>query len=188
MELEGYSESELLRALSLDLDTAFPQLVQNYHSELYRSVVYQVKSQQDAEDIMQDGWPRVYQALGQYSEKRILSLRLRAWLFTIFHNQMRTYLRKKKSSDTTPIDDLNDDVKADWMLQPENIVVLKSQIEEVRAAAEQLPPACRAVLTRLLQGLSYSEIAAELGQPVENVRTYASRGAKLLREQLFASI
>jgi len=76
-----------------------------------------------------------------------------------------------------------------WEPQPEEVVELKSRVEEVRAAMEVLSPTYRIVLMfYLFDGLSYREIAARLGQPVGSIRTSVSRSMKLLRERLAANV
>jgi RNA polymerase sigma-70 factor (ECF subfamily) len=88
-------DNELLQALAEDVEGSFPQLVSTYHSQLLGFVVSQVKDPDLAEDVLQECWLRAYQALQRYSKEKIRSLELRAWLFTIVRNHMRTHLRKR---------------------------------------------------------------------------------------------
>ncbi|SRR5258708_35086974 len=102
MEADGLLDSKLLQAIAIDITSAFPQLVRTYHSQLYGYVINQIKNQQSAEDIMQDCWVRIYQALGQYPREKIQSLKLRSWLFTInfahiLRRQARSILSRSMS-------------------------------------------------------------------------------------------
>lgn len=189
MRLEDHSDDELLQGLALDIRGTFQTFVEAYNSPLYQYVVSQVHDPQIAEEIMQDSWIRIYQALGQYSSEKIRSLHLRAWLFTIVRHEMCTHMGKKNRSNAISIENLDDTVKDDAQLPLEDIILLKSQVEEVRIAIEQLSPALRSVLQlHLFQELGYQEIADYLGESTGTIRTRAFRGMSLLRERLTTTI
>ena len=91
------TDVQLLRELVVDLDTGFERLVYCYHASLLRFVCHsQSLSTEDAEDILQECWVKIYGALGRYAHERLLSLKLRSWLFTIVHNESQTYIKKEK--------------------------------------------------------------------------------------------
>jgi RNA polymerase sigma factor (sigma-70 family) len=189
MEREEHLENELLDALAQDIAGTFPQLIDAYYSQLYGFVVGQVRSPQIAEDIMQDSWIRIFQALDRYPATRIRELQLRPWLFSVVRNQMLTSLGKKNGANIPLIEDSDNGVKDDGTLLLEEVFELKERVEEIRLVVEQLPPSyCRVLTLYLFEGLRYQEIADREGQSVNNVRTYVSRGMKLLREKLAASI
>lgn len=185
---EKPEEHELLQALALDVEGIFPRLVTSYNPQLLRFVISQVGDQDVADDILQDCWLRVYQALLRYSAERIRSLRLQAWLFKIARNQIYTHFRKKNSVNTISTEDLGDIVMESLNLSPEEIFEIKNQVEMAVEAVEQLPSVSRTVLKLYLQELSYQEIAARLGLTVGNVRTHVFRGLRELRKKLTASI
>jgi RNA polymerase sigma-70 factor (ECF subfamily) len=186
---ENSEESELLQALALDVNKHFSCLMTRYNSQLFRFVVHKVKDQDMADDILQDCWIRVYQALLQYSAERIRSLELQAWLYTIARNQIYTYFRKKNAASTISTEDLGDTLMDNVTLPPEEMVEIKRQVEIVERTIEQLPPISRAVLRLyLLDGLSPQEIATQLGLTVSNVRTHVFRGRRELRKKLATSI
>jgi RNA polymerase sigma-70 factor, ECF subfamily len=189
MSLEKPGENELLQALALDVAGAFPRLLASYHSQLLRFVMSEVHDPDVAEDILQDCWVRVYQALQAYSVERIQTLRLEAWLFKITRNQMYTYLQKKNRMTILSTEDLEDTIIESSALLPDEILLIKNQAEMVVEAVQQLPSVSRSVLTLyLFQEFSYQQIAAQLGLTVGNVRTHVSRGLKELRKKLTTSV
>jgi RNA polymerase sigma factor (sigma-70 family) len=182
-------ESELVQALAHDVASTFPRLMEIYQSQLYNFAVSQTHCEQTANDIVQECWIDIYQALHRYSAERIQTLKLRSWLFTIVHHRLCTYHNeKKKLPNILSIDDLAFRLEESGEPQAEDILDSKLNIEEVQVAIEQLPTACRTILTLLSQGFSYQEIAERQGQPVGTIRTAASRGKKLLRERLAANM
>jgi RNA polymerase sigma-70 factor (ECF subfamily) len=188
MSSEKPGENELLQALALDVEGVFPHLVASYHPRLLRFVISQVRDQDVADDILQECWLRVYQALLRYSAERIRSLKLQAWLFKIAENQTRTYFGKKNNANTISTEDLEDLMMESLTLSPEEILEIKDQVEMAVEAVEQLPPISRTVLTLyLLEEFSYQEIATQLGLTVSNVRTHVFRGLRELRKKLTAT-
>ncbi|MFL5702881.1 MAG: RNA polymerase sigma factor, partial [Ktedonobacteraceae bacterium] len=57
---------DLLAVLATDVDRAFEALVFIYQDQLYTFVLRQVRSPQDAEDIVQETFLQVYHALKRY--------------------------------------------------------------------------------------------------------------------------
>ncbi len=189
---DTHSDTELLKGLARNLSGTFEQLVHTYDAQLRGFVQNKVRCEENTKDIMQNCWMRAFQALNQYPQEQILTLKLRPWLFTIARTTMCTYIEKgrKDMSNTTPIESFKDN---SWEpaceLSPEDIAEFKEQIELVKITINQLPLASRTVLTLyILDELKYDEIAKRLHQPVKNVRANGSRGLKQLRKMLAAHI
>jgi RNA polymerase sigma-70 factor (ECF subfamily) len=190
MSSEENLDTELLQGLVTDLGGTFPHLVATYHSQLQGFVCHQGISSEDAEDIMQDSWVRIYQALDRYPKEQKLSLHLRAWLYTIVRNQALTHHKdKKKRMNFISIEDLYDAAIEDYAQDLEDIVAFKSRMEEVCLILEELPPQyCLILKLYIFEDLGYQEIATQLNKSVGNIRTVVSRGKKLLREKLTANV
>jgi RNA polymerase sigma-70 factor (ECF subfamily) len=102
---------------------------------------------------------------------------LRAWLFTILHNQhvndVRRSVREGISVELTEAPQLT--------VQSNAIDSL--QLRDLKRAMEKLAPEQRQVILLVgLEGLAYEEVAVILGVPVGTVRSRLSRGRDQLRQ------
>lgn len=192
-----YQDDEhLLTLLTSDLDQHFADLVLIYENRLIFYACYRLGTPQDAEEVVQDVFERVYYALKGYSEQRIRTLKLQAWLYTITKNICYNYLLKRSKTpalvsldvseeDGSPEESLVPEIGADCSEQPEIVYESKERIHEIEQAIQTLPGYCREMVRlRLLEHFSYQEIADLLNQPIGTVKCYINRGMALLREQL----
>lgn len=86
---------ELTRALSADLDAAFPDLVETMGSRLYWGLRRMCGDHQEAEDLTQETFIRAYRALGEFDRTRFRALQLSPWIWTIALNLGRNHLRDR---------------------------------------------------------------------------------------------
>src|SRR3954464_11975605 len=102
---------------------------------------------------------------------------LRAWLFTILHNQHVNEVRRSaREGNNVSIDDA-----APMLTTPSNAFDAV-QLRDLEAAMARLPEEQRqAILLVGLEGLPYEEVAAILKVPVGTIRSRLSRGRDQLR-------
>ena len=103
---------------------------------------------------------------------------LRAWLFTIIHNQHVNDVRGAVREGTAvPIEDV-----ASMMTTPSNVEDTL-QLRDLDRAIAKLPEEQRQVILLIgLEGMRYEEVAKILHIPVGTVRSRLSRGRDMLRE------
>jgi len=101
---------------------------------------------------------------------------LRAWLFTILHNQHVNDVRRSVREGTTV--ELEE---APQLTVPSNVITAL-ELRDLETAIGKLPPEQRqAILLVGLEGMAYEEAAAVLQVPVGTVRSRLSRGRDQLR-------
>ena len=102
---------------------------------------------------------------------------LRAWLFTVLHNQHVSDLRRwRHDRNTVSIED----VTPVCSIEPNALRVL--ELRDLEAAIAKLPPERRqAILLVGLEGMLYEEAASFLGIPVGTLRSRLSRTRQQLR-------
>jgi len=102
---------------------------------------------------------------------------LRAWLFTILHNQHVNEVRRSaREGNNVSIDD------AAPMLTTQSNAFDAVQLRDLEAAIAKLPQEQRQVILLVgLEGMRYDEVAVVLGVPIGTVRSRLSRGRDQLR-------
>ena len=83
--------------------SAFAQLVDRFHTDVFRMVYYRIRSRADAEDIAQDVFLKAYQKISSIKD----AARFRGWLFSIALNRIRDVQRKKRFRSLFRVDDEN---------------------------------------------------------------------------------
>src|SRR3954471_9424390 len=102
---------------------------------------------------------------------------LRAWLFTILHNQHVNDVRRSfREGSNVAVEEMAP------MLTVQSNAVAVLQLRDLEAAIARLPQEQRQVILLVgLEGMRYEEVAAILGVPVGTVRSRLSRGRDQLR-------
>jgi RNA polymerase sigma-70 factor (ECF subfamily) len=103
---------------------------------------------------------------------------LRAWLFTILHNQHVNDVRRSvREGVTVPVEDVAPVLTSLSNAGP------SLQLRDLERAMARLPEEQRQVILLVgLEGMSYEEVAKILGIPIGTVRSRLSRGRDMLRE------
>jgi RNA polymerase sigma-70 factor, ECF subfamily len=185
----GGDPAALAAALAVDLDGAFEGLVLAYQGRLYGFALRLCGDRRDAEEIAQDAFVRAYRALAGYDAERIRALALRPWLYQIALNVARNRRRGARPA-TVPLAAEGDDddrpaappLAADEGQGPEASAERRATGAALAALVTGLPARYRAaVILRHVEGLSYPEVAAALGQPLGTVKANVHRGVALVR-------
>lgn len=176
-------EKLVARTLAGDRN-AFRALAERHYTTVYRLCRSILHHSEDAEDATQEVFVRVYEALAQYAGRGAFG----AWLrrLTVNHclNRMQT-AANRAAKHAYSLDLLAETLPASSEDDPEERILRAEERARVQNALEYLPPQQRAALAlRLLDGLSYEEIADLMGVPVNSVRSWLHRGRTRLREAL----
>jgi RNA polymerase sigma-70 factor (ECF subfamily) len=103
---------------------------------------------------------------------------LRAWLFTILHNQHVNYVRRAVREGTAISVSEDEPSMARAPDQGRQL-----ELRDLDRALARLPEEQRTVILLVgLEGMSYAEVAKIVGVPVGTIRSRLSRGRELLRQ------
>lgn len=169
---------------------AWEEIVQRYHRRIYNICYRFAGSADDAQDLTQEVFIRMYRTLTTYDNSKGA---FTTWLTTMTRNLLVDHFRKTKqermtdSLDTVPSDHedampLGDRIP-DEGPAPDSGVQSRETREAVHAALQKLSPELReAVILRDLQDMDYREIATVLKVPEGTVKSRINRGrAELAR-------
>jgi RNA polymerase sigma factor (sigma-70 family) len=169
---------------------AWEDIVRQYHRRIYNICYRFAGSTDEAEDLTQDVFIKMYKTLNTYDLERGAFM---TWVTTITRNLLVDHFRKSKydrvtDSLDTPVSEHEDamplsDRIEDKAPAPDSRVQSRETSETVHHALQKLSPELReAVILRDLQDMDYKEIATVLKVPEGTVKSRINRGrAELAR-------
>ncbi|HEX7474179.1 MAG TPA: sigma-70 family RNA polymerase sigma factor [Candidatus Limnocylindrales bacterium] len=177
-------DEDLRPGLAADLDGTFEALVGAHQDRLFSLALRFLGDAADAEEVVQDGFVRVYRALRGYEAKRIQDLEVRPWLSSIVLNLCRTRYRRRTRTLMAVVSGGFDDQRlpAPAADTPHERSANREATEHWADLVGRLPVLYRAaVVLRHVDGLSYQEMSHVLGRPEGTVKAQVHRGLALLR-------
>ena len=181
-------QDELLirRAQRGDAD-AFEQLLLEHQKNVYNLCYRMAGNPDDAMDLSQETFLRAWRCLDQYQFASAFS----TWLYRLCSNICIDFLRRRRRQQTVPLtfEDADGEKQTyavpDAQPLPEEQVELKLTRETLAAAMAQLLPEHRAVLQlRVVNEMSYEQIADVLDIQIGTVKSRLSRARNQLKKIL----
>ena len=181
-------QDELLirRAQRGDAD-AFEQLLLKHQKNVYNLCYRMAGDPDDAMDLSQETFLRAWRCLDQYQFASAFS----TWLYRLCSNICIDFLRRRRRQQTVPLtfEDADGEEQTyavpDAQPLPEEQVELKLTHETLAAAMAQLLPEHRAVLQlRVVNEMSYEQIADVLDIQIGTVKSRLSRARNQLKKIL----
>jgi RNA polymerase sigma-70 factor, ECF subfamily len=155
-------------------------LVERYHVALYRYALGLLRDKSAAEDAVQEAFERAFAALGKYSENRIKTLSVRAWLYRITLNVVRNAWRERRREVPVAETPERGDVRMETPLGSASCSDREAWLDTLEAL-ERLSERQRvAVALRYFEDLPYAEIAEVTGWPENTCKTLVRRGIRRL--------
>ncbi len=166
-------------AASTWVPPTWDEVVREHGARVYRLAYRLTGNQQDAEDLTQDVFIRVFKSLDGYTPGTF-----EGWLHRITTN---LFLDRMRRASRIRFEGLPDDAERLPGRDPSpEVAVLSDMFDpDVERALAALPPDFRAAVVLCdVEQLSYEEIAATLGIKLGTVRSRISRGRAMLRAAL----
>lgn len=159
----------LARGSAAEKRGAFQKLYERHKDEVFGFLVRLVRDRALAEDVLQEGFVRVYAALDRYDPRRPF----RAWLFTIVRNAALDAMRKARRRDETG-------PAAERAVESTALgeASRQEQVQAARRALARLPDESRALLVqRHALGMKLEELAESLACTERTVRNRLNAAA-----------
>ena len=181
------SDLELLQSIADGDRRAFDCFVKRMEKLVYGTVYRVLNDAQDTEDVSQEVFFQVWQKASLFNEQRgkpttwVATLARNRAIDKIRHKQRQSRLMNSFSEKMVPRD--ADEVDSSDLLD------VKERGATVRSAVLELSPEQRqAIEMAYFSGLTQSEIAGQLDQPLGTVKARIRRGLVKLREQVIPAL
>ncbi len=193
-------DPDVLLMLDVQKDdaSAFEELMRRYQGRVFSLLRHLTGQRDQAEDLTQEVFMRVYRARKTYRP----GAKFITWLFTIAHNVAMNSLRARKVRPEVQLGHSKNHVhETDALQMPENFIMASSgmiparQLDKletrqmVRLAIDALGDRQRlAILLHKFEGLSYQDIAEIMEMTPQGVKSLLCRARLNLRDILHAYI
>ncbi len=180
-------EQELVELLFQRKEEGFRKLMTLYKDDLVNYAYRFLGSYDDALDVAQETFIRVYRFIETFQR----GARFGTWLFAIARNVALSMLEDRKRRGTVPLthtDDEGEDVELDIPdvhYVPDRSVDSTIVAQRIQEALMKVPPVFReAVVLRDIEGLTYEEIAEVCNVELGTVKSRINRGRAILQQLL----
>jgi RNA polymerase sigma-70 factor, ECF subfamily len=159
---------------------SWEEIAERYGDTVFTMAYRLTGDRDEARDLAQDVFVRVYRNLDRYRPGTF-----EGWLYRITKNLFLDRMRRRKRVRLVPLPE------EEWRQPSESDPGPAERAEEgvlrgdLETALQELPPSFRtAVVLCDVRGLTYEEISDSLGWPIGTVRSRIHRGRKALRAAL----
>jgi RNA polymerase sigma factor (sigma-70 family) len=171
---------ELIAQAKQGKQSAFNTLLNTFWKDIYNFQLSKNNNDDEAEDITVKTFAKAFDKIDTYDA----NYNFKTWLFSISRNITIDHFRKQKP-DLISIHSLQKEAHNvyDEDPSPADLLIQKQNLAQLLAYIKMLKPHYQQVINlRYFMELSYKEIAAELDEPINNVKIKLLRAKKLLAE------
>jgi RNA polymerase sigma-70 factor (ECF subfamily) len=175
-------DPDLARRLKNRDASAMADLYDRFGRLAFSLIFRIVRNEAVAEDLVQETFLRVWNRAQAFDNERGA---LGPWILAVARNRAIDYLRSVESRFEQSAFELEKLEQPGLFVNLENSVLNIDRVRALRGAFEKLTPNQRLVLElAYYEGLSQTEMAARLKQPLGTVKTWVRTALKILRDEL----
>ena len=176
------TDEQLVYAFKNGDEKAFTTIIYRYKHRLTRLAWSVVHNEDDAMDIVQESFIKVYRKLHSFQG----TSKLYTWLYRIVMNHSIDYVRRRPSAVFVPVDEmLREPASKDVSMRPDLNLLNKELNKKIFEAVDKLPEKQKkTVLLREVEDLSYNEIAEIMNCSVGTVMSRLYYAREKLRDIL----
>jgi RNA polymerase sigma-70 factor (ECF subfamily) len=191
LDYRNLTDQEVVARARNGLEAAYRELIGRYQRPVISLIYRLVRDRELAEDLTQDTFVKVLNAIDRYDPKHKFS----SWIFKIAHNTAIDQLRKKEpitlSLDGSPHAETSEEIEASSFTPvatdetPEEYTASREIGHEIEGALAELRPEYRsAIILWHVEGRPYEEIAEIMELPLGTVKTFIHRARNELKQRL----
>jgi RNA polymerase sigma factor (sigma-70 family) len=172
-----YSDQELVAGVLNGSPKHQAAMYHQFEVQMFRVLLRFAKDKPEAEDMLQDGFVRVFRDLGQFRAEGALG----AWIRRIMVNTALSHLRKQKDFvvDTPDFNFLEN------TLRTEEDFGSALDVETLTKSLQKLPPGYRAVFNLYaVDGFTHEEISEQLGITIGTSKSQLFKARDFLKKTI----
>ena len=174
----------LLGKCALRDQRAFAELYTLTAPKLYGVALRILRRQDWAEEALQECYVNIWNHAGHYAVQRSAPL---TWMTSIVRNRCLDWLRRPRQETTGEEYDIAVEAWQDDAPGPVEQLIASSEAAALARCLQQLESKQRqSIMLAFFNGLSHSEVAGHLRQPLGTVKTWVRRGLERLKACLGA--
>ena len=186
--MDHFEEAEFLKEYGKNPERAFRRLMDGFRDRVYLFCLRAASRSDDAEDLAQEVFIRVWKGLGRFRGESSLA----TWIYRIAWNVCASYLDKKgRSPLTQPIlEEVEEETGAGLVISDDDAGIKSFEDRQfLQTLFEALPEAYKLGLTLFyMQEQSYEEIATVTGWPMGTVKANLHRAKARLKAAALAEL
>ena len=177
-----HEETEMISRCQQGDQEALKEIFDKYHKKVYRIAYGVVRHREEALDIVQEVFIKLFRSIKNFKGKS----HFYTYLYRMVMNTAIDHARKTGKQFISSLDDEGSFEPSDELEKgPERILLQKELEERVKWAMEKLPAEQRAALIfRDVEGLSYQEMTEAMGCSIGTVMSRLHYGRKRIQELL----
>ena len=180
MAVLAEGDADLAARLQSRDPQALAELYDRYGRIAYSLIVRVVRDGALAEDLVQETFLRVWNRAQGFDAQRGA---LGPWLLAVARNRAIDYLRSASGRERNAIE-LEEVDHPSLFVDMERDILASDCVRLIRAALEKLTPKQREVIElAYFEGLTQTEMAERMGEPLGTVKTWVRTALKNLREE-----
>jgi len=178
-------ERDLIERLQRRDAQALAELYDRYGRVVYSLILRVVRDTGVAEDLVQETFLRVWNRVHGFDAQKGS---IGPWLLAVARNRAIDYLRSAGGRERNSVEYEETDHPA-LFCDMEKDLLTSDKARRVKSAVEKLSPNQRQVIElAYFEGLSQTEMAERMGQPLGTVKTWVRTALKNLRDELGAVV
>lgn len=178
LQFADMADENLLDFVAAGNIKAFETLVARHHGRFYACVYRWVMHREDAQDIVQDGFLKLWSGAARFQNGK--GARFTTWFYRVLYNQSIDRLRDRTRLGGELVEDF-----LRYEATAEADEIFREEQTDLRLALAELPERQRMAVTLFyMEGLPQKEIAAMMGLSVKALESQLSRAKVALKERM----
>jgi RNA polymerase sigma-70 factor, ECF subfamily len=184
-ENKARTDNELVVLIREKKPDLYGEIIERYRGKLFAYIYRLIGNRDEAEDLLQDVFIKVYKNLNSFDAERKFS----SWIYRIAHNEAVNRIKRKSLKQFISWEDISSTKDKLGSRSTEagadDAWIKKESMNEVDEIVNKLPMKYKQVLLlRYFSDKSYEEIGEILDKPVNTIGTLINRAKKKLAEEM----